>query len=226
MLYNKFLKRLLDFSISLIALIVLLPVLLVIALLIKLKLGGPVIFKQKRPGINGEIFEMYKFRTMTNEKDSNGNFLPDERRLNKFGKTLRSSSLDELPELWNVLIGDMALIGPRPQLVRDLVFMNEFQKRRHIVKPGITGLAQINGRNNISWDDKLNFDIEYISDLSFKLDFKIFILTFIKVIKKENVNTDGMETAEDFGDYLLRKKVLTKQRYVYLMKESERLING
>ncbi len=169
-MYKRYFKRPMDLILSLIALIILSPVLLVIAILVKLKLGSPVIFKQERPGLNEKIFTMYKFRTMTDEKDENGKLLPDSKRLTKFGKFLRSTSLDELPELFNILKGDMSLVGPRPQLIRDLVFMTQAQRQRHSVLPGLTGWAQINGRNNISWEGKFILDLEYIDDISFLND--------------------------------------------------------
>lgn len=167
----------------------------------KKKLGSPVIFKQKRPGLNGKIFTMYKFRSMTDDKDKYGNLLSDEKRLPKFGKLLRESSLDELPELWNVFKGDMSLVGPRPLLVEYLSRYNLFQKRRHEVKPGITGLAQINGRNAISWEQKFNLDIQYIDNCSFITDIKILILTIKKVIIKDDINAVGQATSSKFlGD--------------------------
>ena len=159
--------------------IVLSPVMLVTAFLVRIKLGSPVIFKQKRPGKNEKIFEMYKFRSMTNERDQDGNLLPDEVRLTEFGKTLRATSLDELPELFNILKGDMSVVGPRPQLVRDMVFMTQRQRKRHSVLPGLTGLAQVNGRNNISWEEKLKWDLQYVNHVSFRAD--ILILSLIHI---------------------------------------------
>lgn len=166
-MYQKYVKRLLDFIISLLAVIILSPVFLVIAVLVRIKLGKPVIFKQKRPGLNEKIFTLYKFRTMTNEKDKDGNLLPDSERLTEFGKMLRSTSLDELPELFNILKGDMSIVGPRPLLVQYLPLYNEQQRRRHLVRPGLTGLAQINGRNAISWEDKFDLDIKYVDNVKF-----------------------------------------------------------
>ena len=209
-------KRVLDIMFSLFLLICLFPVLVVVSILIKFKLGSPVIFSQQRPGLNNEIFRMFKFRSMTNEKDLHGNLLPDEVRVTRFGKLLRESSLDELPELWNIFKGDMSFVGPRPQLVKDLIFMSDDERKRHNVLPGLTGWAQVNGRNNISWEDKFKFDLFYIENQSFTLDIKIIFMTIFKVIKKSDINTNGMETAEDLGDYLLRVGKIDKKKYNYL----------
>lgn len=187
-MYAKYIKRMLDFILSLIALIVLSPLMLIIGLLVRIKLGKPIIFKQKRPGKNEKIFTLYKFRTMTDEKDQNGNLLPDVKRLTKFGKTLRSTSLDELPELWNILKGEMAIVGPRPLLVEYLPLYNEKQKHRHDVRPGLTGLAQISGRNTIDWEEKFEEDIEYIQNVNFVTDCKIVFKTVSKVLKKEGIS--------------------------------------
>ena len=176
-MYKYFFKRLLDFVLSLLAIIVLSPVLLITAILVRTKLGSPVIFKQERPGKNEKIFTLYKFRTMTDEKDEEGNLLPDEIRLTKFGKLLRSTSLDELPELFNILLGDMSIVGPRPLLVSYLPYYNEEEKHRHDVRPGLTGLAQVSGRNYIAWDDRFKKDVEYVNNQSFLLDVKVIINT-------------------------------------------------
>lgn len=213
MMYRKYIKRMLDFLLSLMAIIILSPVLIVVAILVRTKLGSPVIFKQKRPGLNEKIFTLYKFRTMTDERDEKGNLLPDDIRLTRFGKLLRSTSLDELPELFNILKGDMTIVGPRPQLVRDMVFMTDTQRKRHSVRQGLTGLAQINGRNNLSWEEKTNYDLKYIQNITFLNDIRIIIKTILKVFKKEDISTDGMETAEDLGDYLLRNKKITSDEY-------------
>ena len=197
-MYAKYFKRILDFLLSLIAIIILSPVFLIIAILVRVKLGSPVIFKQKRPGKNEKIFTLYKFRTMTDEKDEDGNLLPDEKRLTKFGKTLRSTSLDELPELFNILKGDMSIIGPRPLLVEYLPLYNEEQKHRHDVRPGLTGLAQISGRNSISWEEKFNDDIKYIKNITFINDIKIFFNTIIKVFKREGISQENNVTMEKF----------------------------
>lgn len=187
-MYAKYIKRPLDFILSLIAIIILSPLLLIVAILVRIKLGKPVIFKQQRPGKNEKIFTLYKFRTMTDKKDENGNLLPDEQRLTKFGKALRSTSLDELPELINILKGDMAIVGPRPLLVEYLSLYNEEQRHRHDVRPGLTGLAQINGRNSISWEEKFKDDIEYIRRITFLGDCKIALKTIGKVFKKEGIS--------------------------------------
>lgn len=223
-MYRKYFKRPLDFILALVALIVLSPVMLMVAILVRIKLGSPVIFKQQRPGLNEKIFTMYKFRTMTDERDEKGNLLPDEKRLTSFGKLLRSTSLDELPELWNILKGDMSFVGPRPQLVKDMVFMTPRQRRRHLVRPGLTGLAQVNGRNKISWEDKLSLDLEYIELSSFRLDIRIIGETFIKVLGRDGVATDGMDTSEDFGDYLLRIGSIDRQYYLQQIHESDKLL--
>ncbi|TDP81564.1 lipopolysaccharide/colanic/teichoic acid biosynthesis glycosyltransferase [Halanaerobium saccharolyticum] len=193
------LKRMIDIFISLTGLIVLSPVFLVISIMIYFKLGSPVFFIQKRPGKNGKIFKMIKFRTMLDAKDKNENLLPDEKRLTSFGKFLRSSSLDELPELINVLKGEMSLVGPRPLLVEYLPRYNEHQARRHEMRPGITGLAQVNGRNTISWEDKFNYDVKYIDNFSMLLDLKIIFKTFSKVFKREDISSKNHATMEKFN---------------------------
>lgn len=223
-MYKKFIKRSMDFILSLIAIIVLSPILLIVSLCIKIKLGSPIIFKQKRPGLNEKIFTMYKFRTMTDKRDENGKLLPDSIRLTKFGKMLRSTSLDELPELLNILKGDMSIVGPRPQLVRDMVFMTPKQRKRHTVTPGLTGWAQVNGRNNITWEEKILFDIEYLENITFINDLKIIFLTAVKVLKKHDISTEGMHTAEDFGDYLLRIGKIDKKLYIDKLEKANNLI--
>lgn len=197
-MYAKYIKRILDFILSLIALIVLSPVLLVIAILVRIKLGSPIIFKQQRPGKDEKIFTLYKFRTMTDKKDENGNLLPDSERLTKFGKVLRSTSLDELPELVNILKGDMSIVGPRPLLVEYLPLYSEEQKHRHDVRPGLTGLAQVSGRNSISWEEKFNDDLEYIKNITFLGDIKIILMTIAKVFKREGIAQEGNATMEKF----------------------------
>lgn len=186
-MYAKYIKRPLDFMLSLIAIIILSPLLLIVAILVRIKLGKPVIFKQQRPGKNEKIFTLYKFRTMTDKKDENGNLLPDEQRLTKFGKTLRSTSLDELPELINILKGDMAIVGPRPLLVEYLPYYTEPEKHRHDVRPGLTGLAQVNGRNNLLWKERFETDVEYVNSVTFYKDVKIITLTIKKVLSKEDI---------------------------------------
>lgn len=225
-MYRKYIKRLLDFILSLFAIIILSPVLLIVALLVRIKLGSPVIFKQKRPGLNEKIFTLYKFRTMTDAKDEQGNLLPDEIRLTKFGKLLRSTSLDELPELFNILKGDMAIVGPRPQLVRDMVFMTNNQRKRHSVRQGLTGLAQVNGRNNITWEEKINYDLQYIDRITFINDCKILLNTILKVFKREDISTNGMETAEDLGDYLLKNQNINLIDYQTKQKEALQILKG
>lgn len=212
-IYRRFLKRPMDFILSLMAIIVLSPVLIIVSVLVRVKLGSPVLFKQKRPGLNEKIFTMYKFRTMTDEKDENGQLLPDSVRLTKFGRMLRSTSLDELPELFNILKGDMSIVGPRPQLVRDMVFMTPEQRMRHSIHPGLTGWAQVNGRNNVTWEEKISLDLEYFSEITFVKDIRIIFMTVAKVFKKEDISTEGMETAEDFGDYLLRLRKVDREEY-------------
>lgn len=225
-MYRKYIKRLLDIIMSAAGIIVLSPVMLVTAFLVRVKLGNPVIFKQKRPGKNEKIFEMYKFRSMTDERDQDGNLLPDEVRLTEFGKKLRATSLDELPELFNILKGDMSVVGPRPQLVRDMVFMSSKQRKRHEVLPGLTGLAQINGRNKISWEEKLSWDLKYVNHISLRTDLSIVVKTIIKVLKKENISTVGMETAEDLGDYLVRTKKINKEVYEIYNERARLIMNA
>ncbi len=197
-MYKHFFKRLIDFILSLIALIVLSPILLIVAILVRTKLGSPVIFKQERPGLNEKIFTLYKFRTMTDAKDEQGNLLPDEIRLTKFGKLLRSTSLDELPELFNILKGDMAIVGPRPLLVRYLPLYNEHQKHRHDVRPGFTGWAQCNGRNAISWEEKFDLDVYYTKHVSLLLDIKIILKTVKVVLFREGISSETSVTMEEF----------------------------
>lgn len=197
-IYEVVFKRPLDFILSLIAIIILSPLMLIIAILVKTKLGSPILFAQERPGKNEKIFKMYKFRSMTNEKDENGNLLPDERRLTKFGKFLRSTSLDELPGLFSILIGKMSIVGPRPLLVEYLPLYNETQKKRHLVRPGLTGLAQVNGRNTISWEERFELDVKYVNKITFWQDFKIIIKTFFKVLKRSDINSDNSVTMEPF----------------------------
>lgn len=196
--YEKFIKRPQDLMLSLIALIFLSPILIIVAILVRTKLGSPILFTQDRPGLNEKIFKMYKFRTMTDEKDENGELLPDSIRLTKFGKLLRATSLDELPELWNIVRGDMSIIGPRPLLVQYLDLYNDHQKRRHDVRPGLSGLAQVNGRNAISWEEKFNLDVEYVDNVSFIGDWKIIFLTIKKVFVREGISSDSSVTMEAF----------------------------
>ncbi|MDO4350883.1 MAG: sugar transferase [Eubacteriales bacterium] len=218
-MYKKYGKRLLDILCASVALIAFCWLYALIALLVRIKLGRPVLFKQERPGLidrhtgKERIFTLYKFRTMTNERDESGKLLPDGQRLTGFGKWLRATSLDELPEALNILKGDMSVIGPRPQLVRDMVFMTAEQRRRHTVRPGLSGLAQINGRNGIEWEEKLQYDLQYIKKVSFVEDIKIVLCTVKKVLKTESISYEGMATAEDFGDHLLRTGKVSKLEY-------------
>lgn len=196
--YERYIKRPQDFTCALAAIIVLSPVMLITAVLVRLKLGSPVIFKQERPGLKGKIFTLYKFRTMTDKKDEKGNLLPDEVRLTGFGKKLRSTSLDELPELFNILKGDMSVVGPRPLLVRYLPLYNEHQARRHEVRPGFTGYAQVHGRNSITWEDKFDKDVYYVDHVSFLGDWKIIFQTVGTVLKREGISSDSSVTMEEF----------------------------
>lgn len=229
-LYRHFFKRVLDIICALLAMILFFWLYAAVGILVKIKLGSPVIFKQVRPGKidkktgKERLFVLYKFRTMTNQKDNEGNLLPDEIRLTKFGAWLRSTSLDEIPEVINILKGDMSVIGPRPQLVRDMVFMTREQRERHKIRPGLTGLAQINGRNAINWDEKFSLDLRYIEKESFFFDIKVFFKTVLKVVKRENITEEGKETAEDYGDYLLRLKYLTKTEWEQRMGTIESVI--
>ncbi len=201
-MYRKFFKRFLDIIISLIFILCFWWLYIVITILVRIKLGSPVLFKQDRPGLNEKIFKMYKFRTMTDEKDKGGNLLPDAERLTKFGKFLRSTSLDEIPEFFNILRGDMSLIGPRPLLVEYLNYYTNDEKKRHNVRPGISGWAQVNGRNSLSWEEKFRYDIEYVEKLSFLFDFKIVLLTIKKVLKREDISDFKEENKEiDFDKY-------------------------
>jgi len=197
-LYRRYFKRPLDFTLSLVAIVLSSPLSLIIALFVRIKLGSPVIFKQERAGLNEKVFTIYKFRTMTNEKDDKGILLPDEVRLTNFGKFLRSTSLDELPELFNVLKGDMSIVGPRPLLAEYLPLYNAHQRRRHEVRPGLTGWALVHGRNAISWEEKFNYDVEYVDKLSFALDVKIVFLTIKKVLQREGITQEGKATMEYF----------------------------
>lgn len=197
-MYKNFLKRLLDFILALLSLIIFSPALVILALLVRIKLGSPVIFKQDRPGLKEKIFIVYKFRTMTDKKDEEGELMPDSERLTKFGKWLRSTSLDELPELWNILKGDMSFVGPRPLLIEYLPLYDEHQKRRHEVRPGLTGHAQVNGRNAISWEEKFNYDVEYVDRMSFLMDVKIVLATVKIVLTRKGISSETAATMEPF----------------------------
>ena len=230
--YEKYVKRMIDVGCAMCAIVAFSPLYLGVALLVRIKLGSPVLFTQERPGLVGSdgketVFKMYKFRSMTDERDENGELLPDEVRLTKFGAWLRKSSLDELPEVFNILNGTMSLIGPRPQLVRDMVFMTNEQRKRHTAKPGLSGLAQINGRNSISWEDKMNWDIEYIEKCGFFEDIRIIFLTVKKAfIKQEGITQDDMATAEDYGDYLLRTEKISRKEYDNKQEMAKKILNN
>ena len=226
--YEKYGKRPLDILCALGALIVFGWLYIIIAVLVRVKLGSPVIFKQPRPGKNEKIFDLYKFRSMTDERDENGNLLPDEVRLTQFGKALRATSLDELPEAFNILKGDMSVIGPRPQLVRDMVFMTQEQRLRHSVRPGLSGLAQTRGRNAISWDGKLATDLEYIQNVTLLGDIKIIFDTVKQVFFHEKglegSEVDEVEITDDFGDYLLKAGRVDKEEYERKQAEAKQLL--
>lgn len=212
-MYKKYFKRVFDFVLSLLALLALSPVLLVLTVLGAVKMKGNPFFTQLRPGKDEKIFRLIKFRSMTCETDAEGKLLPDEKRLTRYGELLRSTSLDELPELINILKGDMSIVGPRPQLVRDMVFMTDEERTRHSVRPGLTGLAQANGRNNMTWEQKFAYDLEYIRDITFLSDVKIILLTAVKVFKRDGITEEGMATAEDLGDYLLSTGKVEQDEY-------------
>lgn len=228
--YEKYVKRAIDITCATGAIVVFSPLYLGVALLVRTKLGSPVLFTQDRPGLIGPdgketVFKMYKFRSMTDERDENGELLPDDVRLTKFGKWLRNTSLDELPEAFNILNGTMSVIGPRPQLVRDMVFMTDEQRIRHTAKPGLSGLAQVNGRNAISWEDKIDWDLKYIEKVSLKEDFKIIFETVKKAfIKQEGITQDDMATAEDYGDYLLRTEKVDKNEYEQKQQMAKKIL--
>lgn len=225
-MYAKGLKRVVDFVLSLCALSVLSPVLLVLIVLGAVKMKGNPFFTQMRPGKDERIFRLIKFRSMTCETDKNGKLLPDEQRLTRYGQILRSTSLDELPELINILIGDMSIVGPRPQLVRDMVFMTPEQRVRHSVRPGLTGLAQANGRNAMTWERKFEYDLMYVQRITFWNDIKIILQTAVKVLKRDGITEEGMATALDLGDYLLQKGEVTREEYDRKQAEARTLLEG
>lgn len=222
-MYARFWKRVLDFALSLAALLVLWPVLLVLTAIGAVVMGGNPFFTQIRPGKDEKLFRLIKFRSMTNKRDREGNLLPDEERITKYGIFIRETSLDELPELINILKGDMSIVGPRPQLVRDMVFMTADQRRRHTVRQGLTGLAQCNGRNGISWERKLEYDLQYIENITFWGDVKIILKTVKSVFVREGISEENMVTAADFGDYLLKTGRVTMGEYRAKMAEAEAL---
>lgn len=225
-MYERYWKRLMDIFLSTIALLVLFPLLIVLTVVGVIVMKGNPFFTQIRPGRKEKLFKLIKFRSMTNAKDKNGNLLPDEKRLTKYGKFLRASSLDELPELINILKGDMSIVGPRPQLVRDMVFMTREQRKRHSVRQGLTGLAQVNGRNNMSWEEKFEYDLKYIERITFWSDWKIIFQTVWKVFERDGIQAEGMETAEDLGDYLLRTGKVNHSVYEKRMKIASGLLAG
>lgn len=227
-IYEKYIKRVLDIICALLAIVVFCWLYAIIAVLVRVKLGSPVLFKQPRPGKDEKIFTLYKFRTMTDERDENGKLMPDEVRLTKFGKWLRSTSMDEIPEAFNILKGDMSVIGPRPQLVRDMTFMSDEQRQRHSVRPGLSGLAQTRGRNALLWDVKLATDLEYIQNITFLGDVKIIFDTVKQVFFKEkgleNSDIDEVDITSDFGDYLLKAGRISKEEYDQKMNEAKELL--
>lgn len=229
-MYRNCLKRVFDFILSLMAIIFLSPVLLILIVCGAIGMKGNPFFTQLRPGKIGKdgkekIFKLIKFRSMTNEKDENGNLLPDGMRLKGYGKFLRSTSLDELPELFNILKGDMAIIGPRPQLVRDMVFMSEEQRKRHTVRPGLSGMAQANGRNNITWEQKFNFDLKYIEKITFFGDMGLILKTIGKVFKREDTVREGTVSDINFGDWLLQEGKVSEEEYKSKQEEAKKLLS-
>lgn len=223
-MYKRYIKRALDIFCALAAIIVFWWLYLIVAILVRVKLGSPVIFKQPRPGRDERIFNLYKFRTMTDERDENGNLLPDEVRLTKFGKLLRATSLDELPECFNILKGDMSVVGPRPQLVRDMVFMTDVQRARHTVRPGLTGLAQVSGRNNITWEQKFEYDLRYIDRITFIGDLMIILQTVGKVLKKSDTVREGTASDIDYGDWLMLEGKVDRAAYDEKQAEAKELL--
>ena len=228
-MYAKYFKRVIDLSLSVVALIILSPLLAVLIIIGAIAMKGNPFFSQPRPGKKGrdgkeQIFKLIKLRTMSNAKDKDGNLLPDEVRLNKYGKFLRSTSLDELPELLNIIKGDMAVVGPRPQLVRDMVFMSANERHRHTVRPGLTGLAQCSGRNNMTWEKKFEYDLEYIKKITLWEDIKIIFKTVGKVFTRDGITEEGMATAMDLGDYLLESGKVDKNNYDEKQAEAKALL--
>lgn len=222
--FTLFIKRAFDIVLSGVGILVLLPFFIIFTPIVAVKMKGNPFFTQLRPGKDEKIFRLIKYRTMTNEKDKEGQLLSDEKRLTKFGKTMRSLSIDELPELFNILVGDMSVVGPRPLLVRDLVFMSAKQRQRHVVRQGLTGLAQISGRNSITWEEKLEYDLDYIEEMSFVKDFKIILGTILKVLKKEGTVRTGTVSDIDFGDYLLGKGDVDREDYNNLLSKAKELM--
>lgn len=225
-MYKKYFKRLLDFILAFVAFVVFSPIILILAFIGLIVMKGNPFFFQPRPGKNEKIFNLIKFRTMSNTRDKNGNFLPDEMRLNKYGRFLRSTSLDELPSLINIIYGDLAIVGPRPQLVRDMVFMTDAQRKRHTVRPGLTGLAQVNGRNNITWEQKFEYDLMYIKDITFVKDIAIILKTFEKVIRRADIVREGTVSDMDLGDWLLKNLNIDIEQYNIKQQEAKNILKG
>lgn len=230
--YERYIKRILDITFALLVIIIFGWLFIIVAVLVRLKMGSPVVFKQPRPGIidpktgRERIFNMYKFRTMSDKKDKNGNLLPDAQRLGRFGRTLRSTSLDELLEVFNILKGDMSIIGPRPQLVRDMVFMTDEQRRRHTVKPGLSGLAQVKGRNAITWEEKFYWDLKYIEKISFINDVKLIFETIkVAIIRQEGITDGENATSLDYGDALLKDGKVSKEEYESLQEKARNILH-
>lgn len=230
-MYAKCFKRLMDFTLSLMALLFLLPILVILAIIGAITMQGNPFFTQQRPGRidkktgKEKIFKLIKFRTMSNAKDKDGNLLPDAVRLNKYGQLLRKTSLDELPELLNIIKGDMSIVGPRPQLVRDMVFMSDEQRKRHLVRPGLTGLAQISGRNNITWEEKFDFDLKYMEKITFLGDMKIIFGTVSKVFAADDVVREGTVSDMDFGDWLLQEGKIDQKTYEEKQQAAKQILN-
>lgn len=225
-MYKHFGKRIFDIISSLLVICALSPVFFYLAWKIRKELGTPVLFTQIRPGRDGRLFRLYKFRSMTNTYNSDGNLLPDAERMTDFGRHLRDTSLDELPELWNILKGDMSVVGPRPQLVRDMVFFTADEMRRQSVTPGLTGLAQISGRNNLDWKERFRYDLQYIDRISFWEDMRIVYHTVFNVMKQKDISTDGMATSEDYGDWLLEQKLISHAYYKECQDKAKELMNN
>ncbi len=223
-MYAKFWKRIFDLVLSLAAMLVLSPVLLILVVVGAIVMGGNPFFTQIRPGKDEKLFRLIKFRSMTNKRDAQGNLLPDAQRLTVYGKIIRATSLDELPELWNIFKGDMSIVGPRPQLVRDMVFMTPEQRKRHSVRQGLTGLAQCNGRNGISWERKLEYDLEYIENITLLGDIKIILKTVVGVFKREGITEEDNATAEDFGDYLLNTGKIDSGFYEVCQQRAKEIV--
>ena len=231
--YERFFKRAMDIVLSFFALVLFSPVLLTLSIIGAIIMRGNPFFTQKRPGKidfrtgKEKIFSLIKFRTMNNRRDEKGELLPDEQRLNSYGKWLRSTSLDEIPSLLCIFIGDLSIVGPRPQLVRDMVFMSDEVRRRHLVRPGLTGLAQINGRNNITWEEKFSYDLQYLDDgISFRRDLRIILKTIIKVVKKSDVVREGTASDIDYGDWLLKEGKITEGEYIEKQELAKNILKG